>query len=80
LDATAETGIGLVTLTLPDANGYGRIVREQGQIQAIVEHKDASEEQRQILDATAETGIGLVTLTLPDANGYGRIVREQGQI
>ncbi|WP_216937225.1 MULTISPECIES: bifunctional UDP-N-acetylglucosamine diphosphorylase/glucosamine-1-phosphate N-acetyltransferase GlmU [unclassified Acinetobacter] len=55
LDATAETGIGLVTLTLPDANGYGRIVRENGQIQAIVEHKDASDEQRQIKEIN--TGI-----------------------
>jgi len=59
LDATAEAGIGLVTLTLPDANGYGRIVREQGQIQAIVEHKDASEEQRQIKEIN--TGIYAVS-------------------
>ena len=59
LNATAETGIGLVTLTLPDANGYGRIVREQGQIQAIVEHKDASEEQRQIKEIN--TGIYAVS-------------------
>lgn len=59
LDATAETGIGLVTLTLPNANGYGRIVREQGQIQAIVEHKDASEEQRQIKEIN--TGIYAVS-------------------
>lgn len=59
LDATTETGIGLVTLTLPDANGYGRIVREQGQIQAIVEHKDASEEQRQIKEIN--TGIYAVS-------------------
>ncbi|QIC65958.1 bifunctional UDP-N-acetylglucosamine diphosphorylase/glucosamine-1-phosphate N-acetyltransferase GlmU [Acinetobacter schindleri] len=59
LDATAETGIGLVTLTLPDANGYGRIVREQGQIQAIVEHKDASDEQRQIKEIN--TGIYAVS-------------------
>ena len=59
LDATAETGIGLVTLTLPDANGYGRIVRENGEIQAIVEHKDASEEQRQIKEIN--TGIYAVS-------------------
>lgn len=59
LDATTETGIGLVTLTLPDANGYGRIVREQGQIQAIVEHKDASDEQRQIKEIN--TGIYAVS-------------------
>ncbi|MCU4614773.1 bifunctional UDP-N-acetylglucosamine diphosphorylase/glucosamine-1-phosphate N-acetyltransferase GlmU [Acinetobacter lwoffii] len=59
LDATAETGIGLVTLTLPDANGYGRIVRNNGQIQAIVEHKDASDEQRQIKEIN--TGIYAVS-------------------
>ncbi|MCO8070205.1 bifunctional UDP-N-acetylglucosamine diphosphorylase/glucosamine-1-phosphate N-acetyltransferase GlmU [Acinetobacter lwoffii] len=59
LDATAETGIGLVTLTLPDAAGYGRIVRENGEIQAIVEHKDASEEQRQIKEIN--TGIYAVS-------------------
>lgn len=59
LDATATTSIGLVTLTLPDANGYGRIVRENGEIQAIVEHKDASEEQRQIKEIN--TGIYAVS-------------------
>lgn len=59
LDATATTSIGLVTLTLPDANGYGRIVRENDQIQAIVEHKDASEEQRQIKEIN--TGIYAVS-------------------
>lgn len=59
LDATAETGIGLVTLTLPDANGYGRIVREQGQIQAIIEHKDANDVQRQIKEIN--TGIYAVS-------------------
>ena len=59
LDATAETGIGLVTLILPDANGYGRIVRKNGQIQAIVEHKDATNEQRQIQEIN--TGIYAVS-------------------
>src|SRR5690606_13959346 len=59
LDATAETGIGLVTLILPDANGYGRIVRENGQYQAIVEHKDATNEQRQIQEIN--TGIYAVS-------------------
>ena len=59
LDATTATGIGLVTLTLSDASGYGRIVRENGEIQAIVEHKDASEEQRQIKEIN--TGIYAVS-------------------
>lgn len=59
LDASRETGIGLVTLTLEDASGYGRIVRDNNQIQAIVEHKDASEEQRQIKEIN--TGIYAVS-------------------
>ena len=59
LDATKETGIGLVTLTLADATGYGRIVRQDGEIQAIVEHKDASEQQRQIKEIN--TGIYAVS-------------------
>ena len=48
LQASAETGIGIVTLTVDDATGYGRIVRKNGKIQAIVEHKDANDEQRKI--------------------------------
>ena len=59
LDASAQTGIGIVTLTVDDATGYGRIVRENGQIQAIVEHKDASDEQRKIKEFN--TGIYCVS-------------------
>ncbi|MCL6231134.1 MULTISPECIES: bifunctional UDP-N-acetylglucosamine diphosphorylase/glucosamine-1-phosphate N-acetyltransferase GlmU [Acinetobacter] len=59
LDASTQTGIGLVTLTVNDATGYGRIVRENGKIQAIVEHKDASEEQRKIKEFN--TGIYAVS-------------------
>jgi bifunctional UDP-N-acetylglucosamine pyrophosphorylase/glucosamine-1-phosphate N-acetyltransferase len=59
LDASQASGIGLVTLTLPDASGYGRIVRENGNIQAIVEHKDASDAQRQIQEIN--TGIYCVS-------------------
>lgn len=41
--------LALLTITLDDATGYGRIVREAGgHIQAIVEHKDASPAQREI--------------------------------
>ncbi len=59
LNVSRETGIGLVTLTLPDATGYGRIVRENGKIQAIVEHKDASSEQHEIKEIN--TGIYCVS-------------------
>ncbi|MDQ9011447.1 bifunctional UDP-N-acetylglucosamine diphosphorylase/glucosamine-1-phosphate N-acetyltransferase GlmU [Acinetobacter gerneri] len=59
VEASTKTGIGLVTLTLEDSTGYGRIVRKNGKIQAIVEHKDATEEQRQIKEIN--TGIYCVS-------------------
>ncbi|TCB52229.1 bifunctional UDP-N-acetylglucosamine diphosphorylase/glucosamine-1-phosphate N-acetyltransferase GlmU [Acinetobacter terrestris] len=59
LAVSRETGIGLVTLTLADATGYGRIVRENNKIQAIVEHKDANDTQRQIKEIN--TGIYCVS-------------------
>lgn len=40
--------LALLTVTLADATGYGRIVREGERVQAIVEHKDASDAQRRI--------------------------------
>lgn len=59
LAVSRETGIGLRTLTWVDANGYGRIVRKNNEIQAIVEHKDASDAQRQIKEIN--TGIYCVS-------------------
>jgi bifunctional UDP-N-acetylglucosamine pyrophosphorylase/glucosamine-1-phosphate N-acetyltransferase len=38
----------VVTARVPDPTGYGRIVREGGTISAIVEHKDATDDQRRI--------------------------------
>ncbi len=48
--AAAEGGaLGLLTAHLDDPAGYGRIIRDaQGDVIAIVEHKDASDEQRSI--------------------------------
>ena len=45
-----ETGAAATVLTavVDDPAGYGRIQRQDGRISAIVEHKDASPEQRQI--------------------------------
>ena len=40
--------LALLTIELPDATGYGRIVREGTTVRAIVEHKDATPAQRQI--------------------------------
>lgn len=46
--AKPQGGIGLLTVKLDDPTGYGRIVRENGAVTGIVEHKDANEAQRQI--------------------------------
>jgi len=40
--------LALLTVDMPDPAGYGRIIRSGEQVRAIVEHKDASEQQRQI--------------------------------
>jgi bifunctional UDP-N-acetylglucosamine pyrophosphorylase/glucosamine-1-phosphate N-acetyltransferase len=48
--------LGLLTVTLADATGYGRIVRDsEHRVLAIVEHKDATEAQRSITEGN--TGI-----------------------
>lgn len=56
LQLVSEQQLGLLTVNLNDPTGYGRIVRdEQGVVKAIVEHKDASAEQRLIREGN--TGI-----------------------
>lgn len=48
LDAQPDGGIALLTVVLDDPSGYGRIVRRNGPVVAIVEQKDATEEQKLI--------------------------------
>jgi bifunctional UDP-N-acetylglucosamine pyrophosphorylase / glucosamine-1-phosphate N-acetyltransferase len=42
--------LALLTIDFADPTGYGRIVRDGDAVKAIVEHKDASEAQRQITE------------------------------
>lgn len=63
LDALAHISarghLGLLTVTLGDPTGYGRILRNDvGEVTAIVEHKDASEAQR----AVREVNTGILSL------------------
>ncbi|WP_367847547.1 bifunctional UDP-N-acetylglucosamine diphosphorylase/glucosamine-1-phosphate N-acetyltransferase GlmU [Rhodoferax sp. WC2427] len=46
--ASGGDKLALLTLELPDPTGYGRIERSGDAVQAIVEHKDATEAQRAI--------------------------------
>lgn len=45
LDVKPESGIALLTVVLENPTGYGRIIRENGQVVGIVEQKDANQEQ-----------------------------------
>ena len=49
IQASAGQNLALLTVQLADPTGYGRIVRKSSdELQAIVEHKDATPEQRAI--------------------------------
>ena len=50
IDRCAGQALALLTLDMPDPTGYGRIVRQGDSVQAIVEHKDATPEQRAITE------------------------------
>ena len=69
--------LGLLTVELADPTGYGRILRDaSGQVQEIVEHKDASAEQRAIREGN--TGI----LAVPGArlaDWLGRLSNSNAQ-
>ena len=51
----SNNNIALLTVKLDEPTGYGRIVRENGKVISIVEHKDASEKVRKINEVN--TGI-----------------------
>ena len=53
--AKPEKGIALLTVHLDNPTGYGRIIRENGNVVAIVEQKDANAEQLKIQEVN--TGV-----------------------
>ncbi|NOI83296.1 bifunctional UDP-N-acetylglucosamine diphosphorylase/glucosamine-1-phosphate N-acetyltransferase GlmU [Vibrio tubiashii] len=59
LDAQPTGGIALLTVVLDNPMGYGRIVRKNGPVVAIVEQKDATEEQKLIKEIN--TGVMVAT-------------------
>lgn len=74
----AHDGLALLTIELEDPTGYGRIVRQDGAVQCIVEHKDASSAQRQLREVN--TGIlALPTRRLADWLGTLKNDNAQGE-
>lgn len=53
---SAGKGLGVLTATLEDPAGYGRVVRRRGRVVRIVEEKDATERER----ALHEVNTGIV--------------------
>jgi bifunctional UDP-N-acetylglucosamine pyrophosphorylase/glucosamine-1-phosphate N-acetyltransferase len=64
-NATAGT-ISLLTVDLQDPAGYGRIVREDNEVIAIVEHKEATDEQKKI----TEVNTGILAIQAGMLNDY----------
>ena len=62
INASKASGIALLSVVLKDPMGYGRIIRNNNAVQAIVEQKDASDEQLKICEVN--TGIMAVQTKL----------------
>ena len=61
LEAAGHDRLGILTVDLPDPAGYGRIVRDEGRIARIVEHKDADE----VIRAITEVNTGIMAVPTP---------------
>jgi bifunctional UDP-N-acetylglucosamine pyrophosphorylase/glucosamine-1-phosphate N-acetyltransferase len=74
---SAESALGLLTMTLDEPTGYGRIVRgATGRVLRIVEQKDASEAER----AITEVNTGIIVADRERLTGWlGRIDNDNVQ-
>ena len=68
--------LALLTINFADPSGYGRVVRADESVQAIVEHKDASEAQR----AISEIYSGIMAVPARRLRGWlGRLDNNNAQ-
>lgn len=78
---TADSNaVTVLTAEVPDSTGYGRIVRDpaDGAVTAIVEHKDATDAQREILEINSGV-FAFDGRLLSDALGKLRTDNSQGE-
>ena len=77
LVAAAQAGkLGLLTVLLADPTGYGRIVRVDGKVTRIVEHKDADDAER----AIREVNTGILALPAAQLKSWiGRLNNDNAQ-
>ena len=50
LDACGENEVGVLTVDMSDPTGYGRIVRDNGEVVRSVEERDASDDEKSITE------------------------------
>jgi bifunctional UDP-N-acetylglucosamine pyrophosphorylase/glucosamine-1-phosphate N-acetyltransferase len=74
--ASAGSQLALLTIEFADPTGYGRIVREGGEVKAIVEQKDATPPQR----AITEVYSGIMAVPALKLKGWlGRLDNQNAQ-
>jgi bifunctional UDP-N-acetylglucosamine pyrophosphorylase/glucosamine-1-phosphate N-acetyltransferase len=67
IDAAGRDRLGLLTATLPDPTGYGRIIRnDSGEVVKIIEQKDANDKQKKI----REINTGMLALNSTRLKGW----------
>jgi bifunctional UDP-N-acetylglucosamine pyrophosphorylase/glucosamine-1-phosphate N-acetyltransferase len=74
---SAGNSVTVLTAVVPDPAGYGRIIRDGDQVTGIVEHRDATEEQREISEINSGIYVfdaellraGIASLTTGNAQG-----------
>ncbi|MFI9720620.1 bifunctional UDP-N-acetylglucosamine diphosphorylase/glucosamine-1-phosphate N-acetyltransferase GlmU [Streptomyces sp. NPDC052396] len=77
--AADGNAVTVLSAEVPDSTGYGRIVRDEtGAVTAIVEHKDATEEQRAIREINSGV-FAFDAQLLTDALGKVRTDNSQGE-
>ena len=76
VDKVSDNNVSLLTVNLDDPTGYGRIVRQDGRVTSIVEHKDASDEIKKI----NEVNTGILALNAAYLNAcLGKIDNKNAQ-
>lgn len=76
VDAARGGALAVLTATLEDSQGYGRIVREDGAVRRIVEQKDASPAEQ----AIREINTGIMAIPAGRLNGWlGRLGNQNAQ-
>ena len=75
-EVKSQCDLALLTVELDDPTGMGRIIRENDNITAIVEHKDATEEQKHI----REINTGMMMMTGKDLKRWlGALTNDNAQ-